>query len=155
LGRKRHIANKSLLNLMKLNYLPNLTIHIDMLPPNNDLDDRKKIWDFMQNFWMDTDPTILLPKVIEVCAKSKYSIDELEAIYWNEVRPAVSFNLLLFPAPEWAGFEIEWLSKRIIQKNRFGKRLPIKLIHAYSNFWWKRLQNGIKNARELGYGPIQ
>jgi len=118
-----------------------------MLPPTDDLDDRKKIWDMMQMFWMDSDIKILLPKIIEICAESKYSIDELEAIYWNEVRPAVWFNLLFLPAPEWAGFDIEWLSKRIIRKNRFGKRLPIKLIYWYSDFWWKKLRNGIKNVR--------
>lgn len=45
--------------------------------PERDIEGRREIWDFMQNFWMDTDPGILLPRVAEVCASSNYSIDEL------------------------------------------------------------------------------
>jgi hypothetical protein len=118
-----------------------------MEPPDLDIDDRQAIWDFMQNFWMDTDPGILLPRVAEVCAASKYSLVELEAIYWNEVRPAVSFNLFMLPAPEWAGFEITWLTNRILKKHRFGKRLPIKWLDPYANNWWKKLAVAIISER--------
>jgi hypothetical protein len=118
-----------------------------MKPPSEDLEDRAKIWDYMQNFWMDTDPDILLPEVARVCAESKYTLDELEAIYWNEVRPAVSFNLAMFPAPEWAGFETEWLKDRVLRKSRFGKKLPRKWLHPYSASWWHRLRTGIVQRR--------
>jgi hypothetical protein len=97
-----------------------------MLPPDQDEDDRRPIWDMLQMFWMDTDPSDWLRSSAEVCAHSKYSLSEIEAIFWNEVRPAVGFNLYSGVAPEWAGFEIGWLSKRILQKNRFGRRLPFK-----------------------------
>lgn len=43
-----------------------------MDPPAQDVEDRKPIWDFMQNFWMDTDPAILLPRVAEVCEIKVY-----------------------------------------------------------------------------------
>ncbi len=96
---------------------------------------------------MDTDPTILLAEVARVCAESKYTIAELEAIYWNEVRPAVSFNLLMLPAPEWAGFEIEWLKARVLRKSRFGKRLPLKWLHPYATRWWRQLHTAIVGYR--------
>ena len=119
-----------------------------MESPEKDLEHRRQVWDYMQNFWMDTDPNILLPRVAQICADSKYTLPELEAIYWNEVRPAVSFNLMLYPAPEWAGFEIEWLTNRVLKKHRFGKSLTTKWLTPYSNRWWKKLLKGIIAARE-------
>jgi hypothetical protein len=64
-----------------------------MLPPEQDEEDRRPIWDTLQMFWMDTDPEDFLRSSAEICARSKYSISEIEAIYWNEVRPAVGANL--------------------------------------------------------------
>ena len=118
-----------------------------MRPPGEDIEDRAPVWDYMQNFWMDTDPSILLPEVTRVCAESKYTLEELEAIFWNEVRPAVSFNMAMLPAPEWAGFEIEWLKDRVLRKSRFGKPLPRKWLHPYSSSWWRKLHTGIVQRR--------
>jgi hypothetical protein len=118
-----------------------------MLAPDLDLEDRAPVWDSMQQFWMDTDPALLLPGVIDACADSKYSLAELEEIYWNEVRPAVSFNLWMLPAPEWVGFEIHWLTERILRRHRAGKRLPRKWLHPYAHAWWRKLCRGVLEAR--------
>ena len=118
-----------------------------MKPPAEDMDDRARVWDSLQDFWMDTDPSILLPEIARVCAKSKYTLEELEAIFWNEVRPAVSFNMGMLRAPEWAGFEIEWLKKRVLLKSRFGKPLPWKWLHPYASRWWRRLESEIVQRR--------
>lgn len=115
--------------------------------PALDIDARSGIWDQMQMFWMDTDPDLVVDGVARVCAESKYSLAELEAIFWNEVRPAVSFNLGMGPAPEWAGFEPGWLRQRVLQKHRFGKALPWSFLHPYSRFWWRRLRAAIVEAR--------
>jgi hypothetical protein len=64
-----------------------------MLAREHDLPDRCPIWDELQMFWMDTDPNIFLESAARVCAQSKYSLPEIEQIFWNEVRPAVRFNL--------------------------------------------------------------
>jgi hypothetical protein len=120
-----------------------------MLHPAEDTEDRSPLWDYMQNFWMDTDPGILLPEVSRVCAESKYSLDELEAIYWNEVRPAVKFNMFMLPAPEWAGFELGWLKERVLKKQRYGKPLPWKWLHPYSDSWWRKLRAGIVSLRSV------
>ena len=40
-----------------------------MRPPGEDIEDRAPVWDYMQNFWMDTDPAILLPEVARICAE--------------------------------------------------------------------------------------
>ncbi len=118
-----------------------------MKHPGEDIEERSIVWDYMQNFWMDTDPGILLPEVARVCAESKYSLAELEAIFWNEVRPAVSFNMAMLPAPEWAGFELEWLKTRVLKKQRFGRPLPRKWLHPYSGSWWRKLQQAIVARR--------
>ena len=118
-----------------------------MNPPDLDIEDRTPVWDYMQTFWMDTDPSILLPEIARVCAESKYTLEELEAIFWNEVRPAVRFNMARMPAPEWAGFEIEWLRKRVLRKSRFGKPLPRRWLHRYASNWWRRLAGEIVQRR--------
>jgi hypothetical protein len=51
-------------------------------------------------------------------------------------------NLMLLPAPEWAGFDMDWLSKRILERHRFGKRLPLKWLDPYANAWWWKLRAG-------------
>lgn len=101
----------------------------------------------MQMFWMDTDPSKVVGGVARACASSKYSLAELEAIFWNEVRPAVSFNKWSLPAPEWAGFELERLKSRVLAKHRFGAALPWKLLHPYSDIWWHRLRHAVSVVR--------
>lgn len=53
--------------------------------PSQDLEDRTIVWDAMQMVWMDTDVELLLDWIVGVCAGSKYSLQELESIFWNEV----------------------------------------------------------------------
>src|SRR5579872_3970168 len=115
-----------------------------MLPPEQDQAARRPIWDSLQEFWMDTDPGISLQEIAGICARSKYSIHELEQIFWNEVRPAVRFNLWSV-AGEWAGFELNWLSARILRKHRFG-RTPEKLLDPYANRWWTKLAGEIERT---------
>jgi hypothetical protein len=101
----------------------------------------------MQMFWMDTDPAFEITPAAKTCASSKYSIEELKLIFMNEVRPAVQFNLYAGPVPEWTGFELEWLTQRILKKHRFGKSLPLRLLNPYSYGWWYKLENAITKER--------
>jgi hypothetical protein len=118
-----------------------------VLPPDQDIDDRTPIWDYLQVFWMDTDPEILFPRVVDKCAASKYSLDELKQIFWNEVEPAVGFNMWSI-AGEWAGFDVEWLVQRILKKSRFGKPLPNVYLRPQARNWWKRLAGSIEAKRD-------
>jgi hypothetical protein len=117
-----------------------------MLAPEQDLADRRPIWDELQMFWMDTDPALFLKGAAQVCARSKYTLTEIEHIYWNEVCPAVRFNLFSL-AGAWQGFHIDWLSERILKTNRFGRRLPIRFLHRYVNDWWEKLRSEIERER--------
>lgn len=117
-----------------------------MSPPDEDLKDRQPVWDALQFVWMDTDTEVEFPRIVEVCAQSKYSIAELEQIFWNEVEPAVGFNMWSV-AGEWAGFEIDGLSARILEKSRFGRRLPIRIFRKNARDWWRRLEGALAERR--------
>jgi hypothetical protein len=118
-----------------------------MLAPEQDQADRRMIWDELQMFWMDTDPKIFLDSAARTCARSKYSLPEIERIFWNEVRPAVRLNLMSI-AGEWRGFEIGWLSRQIQKTNRHGRSLPIQCFHPHSSFWWRKLSDEIERMRD-------
>lgn len=62
--------------------------------PASDLVGRVPVWEQLQMVWMDTEVEPLVDGIARVCAASPYGLAELEAIYWNEVRPAVWINLL-------------------------------------------------------------
>lgn len=120
-----------------------------MKPPCEDLENRKRVWDHLQMIFMDTDPALELPGLARVCAASPYSVDELEAILFNEVLPACRFNMFDLPAPEWAGFNLEWLTQRILVKHRFGRRKPF-LLRRYTRGWWLKLKPLIEQERARG-----
>ena len=109
-----------------------------MLPPDQDIVDRLPIWEALQIFWLDTGPAHDLRHTARLCATSKYSLAEIEQIFWNEVRPALCANLHSV-AGEWAGFDSGWLAARILQTHRFGKRLPARRLHPGETECWKRL----------------
>ena len=110
-----------------------------MQSPENDIDDRTPVWDALQMLYMDTDVTLSYNHIVDTCKSSKYSVDEVEAILFNEIMPAVRFNLLMLTAPEWSGFEVQWLIDRVLKKHRFGKRRPI-WSRRYTSSHWKKLR---------------
>ena len=114
-----------------------------MLPPDEDLQDRRPVWDALQVFWLDNDPAQDLAHAAKVCSASKYTLDEIEQIYWNEVAPALRFNMKSV-AGEWKGFEVGWLSERILATHRFGRSLPIPFLHPEENRWWRLLSEEIE-----------
>lgn len=117
-----------------------------MLHPDKDVEDRTPVWDCMQDLYMDTDVTLSYAAIVQRCSDSKYTISELEEILFNEVLPAIRVNMYMYPAPEWAGFETEWVVKRVLSKHRFGKRRPWRL-RFYTNGHWKNLKLRILEAR--------
>jgi hypothetical protein len=119
-----------------------------LLPPEEDLAGRRPVWDALQMFWMDTDPELFLEGAAGVCARSPYTIEEIGQIYWNEVCPAVEFNLRSV-AGEWQGFDLEWLTARILERHRFGKAVPRLESHREAGSWWLRLRDRIVEIRSV------
>ena len=118
-----------------------------MNPPEHDTEDRTPIWDCMQDLYMDTDVTLSYDFIAQRCADSKYSIDELENILFNEVLPALRFNMFILPAPEWAGFQSDWLVKRVLVQHRFGKRKPW-ILRRYTQDHWTPIRQKIQEIRQ-------
>ena len=115
----------------------------------SDLADRKPIWNALQMFWMDIRPIDELESAIVVCAESKYTITELEHIYWHEIYPVVSHNLTQ-PIPEWTGYDIEELTKLVTSTATKSKPIKFKFLHLHANHWWYKLARGIKKRRAQG-----
>jgi len=61
-----------------------------MKPPEQDLENRKPVWDVMQMIYMDTDVDLELPHMARICAASPYSIENLKDILFKEVFPLVA-----------------------------------------------------------------
>lgn len=117
-----------------------------MHPPEVDLLDRRPIWDALQMLYMDIDPVEFIESMVGVCAESKYTLADLEAILFQEVLPACRSNMLALPAPEWRGFEIEGLTRLVLEKHRFGRRKPI-ILRAYTKKWWLIIEQKVQDTR--------
>jgi len=111
-----------------------------VIEPEKDLEDRKPIWDVMQVVWMDTDVSYEYENIATVCANSKYSMEELEKIYWNEVYLAVRANLWIPVAPEWAGYHLDWLTSHVLKKNKFGRKSLKSRFRFYSFGPWEKIR---------------
>lgn len=106
--------------------------------PEEDIDNRLPVWSALQLVFMDTDPAVLIDYIAEACARSPYSVEDIERILFNEVLPACRFNMFAGVAPEWAGFEEDWLKQHVLKSHRFGRPRPW-LLRRYTRKWWKRL----------------
>jgi hypothetical protein len=118
-----------------------------MKAPEQDLANRMPVWDAMQTLFMDTHPEDWLEHIAGICAESGYTLEELEAILFNEVLPACSANLLALPGGEWRGFEEQALQDLVLDKHRFGKRKPF-LHRGYASDWWRELAPMISEKLE-------
>lgn len=118
-----------------------------MKPPQDDLDARRPLWISMQMLFMDTDPAEFLDEIAEACARSQYSLEEIEDVLFHEVLPACRGNLFALPAPEWAGLDPGELERRILAKHRFGRSRPL-LYRGYTRGWWERIEPRIRALRD-------
>jgi hypothetical protein len=117
-----------------------------MLAPEDDLADRWPVWDALQMLYMDIPPEDEMPWIAQTVAKSKYALDELEVIFFNEVFPACRANLM-HSIPEWQGFAREELITEILKKQWHGKR-RLFLWRKESERMWADLKLLIQSARE-------
>ena len=118
-----------------------------LLPPEQDLDARLSVWEAMHWLFMDTDVRFEYDLVATACAKSQYTLENLEAIFLKEVFPACKFNLNIIPGGEWSGFDSDWLQQRILKKHRFGKSLPWNW-RRYALECWAQIESRILVIRD-------
>ena len=75
--------------------------------------DKREIWCTLSDLFLDTDISVSLERISDVCAKSDFSIDEITDMLYSEVAPVCMPNLLTVVG-EWTGFDEEQLVKKII-----------------------------------------
>ena len=52
-----------------------------MTSPESDLESRLAVWDELQMIFMRTDPALFLGSMADACARSSYTIEEIETSY--------------------------------------------------------------------------
>jgi hypothetical protein len=91
--------------------------------PALDLEARRPVWEALSTLFLDTDISLVRDYRAKALADSPYPIEDLELILRNEVFPVCSWNLLSV-AGVWAGFDLDWLEERIIQ--RLNRRWQVR-----------------------------
>lgn len=76
-------------------------------------DSRLPVWRALSELFLDTEiDEATCNYVARTVLESQLSIQEIEAVLWNEVFPVLHRNLLS-PAGEWAGWSDEWLRENL------------------------------------------
>ena len=83
-------------------------------PAGSDLARRRPVWLALSDLFLDTDVNLFREANARTLAASPYSLGELDTILREEVYPACSFNLREVTG-EWAGFDADWLERRILR----------------------------------------
>lgn len=89
------------------------------------LEVRRPIWDTLGDLYLDTDTRPDLPRMARVLTESGLSEAELNTIWEQEVTPALVHNLSV-PMGEWAYFDLNWLEKRIVRRQRYMQQAHIQ-----------------------------
>ena len=121
-----------------------------MKAPVEDLENRLPVWEACSELYLDTDLDHAdHQRIGGVFARSRYSMEELNEIMFNEVWPALGPNLLSI-AGEWRGWKTEALKELILQKYRPGWHLPWRL-HPLKRFFckdWIAIQAIVREHRQ-------
>ena len=85
-----------------------------MVPLPIELEARRPVWLALSDLYLDTGVQLFREGNARTLAASPYGLDELDAILREEVHPACEVNLTCV-AGEWAGFDADWLERRILR----------------------------------------
>jgi hypothetical protein len=123
-----------------------------ILPPSQDLDRRRRVWQVLAgplfDFACDEEPSCAdFQAVSRVVLECGYTEDEVSAIYWAEVVPAIAGN--------WGSFDpinLKWLEQRIIHPPRIGHLLtclfrPWWILAAHE--YWRIITKAIKQQTNV------
>ncbi len=76
---------------------------------------REEVWLALSMLYLDTDIDGLLPACAQTLAASPYSREALAQLLFDEVHPALVYNLMS-AAGVWDGFDRDWLCAHIRQR---------------------------------------
>ena len=92
-----------------------------MLQFDQNLSNRRPVWDALSTMFLDTDVSTSRDWRARMLAASPYSLPQLEQILIHEVYPVCQPNLRSV-AGEWSGFDSEWLHDAIRMRPTSGVR---------------------------------
>jgi hypothetical protein len=114
---------------------------------------RRPVWEALSDLFLDTDVSLARKWRVEALAKSPYSVEQLQSILVEEVYPVCKYNLFSI-AGEWAGFDPEWLERKILRR----LASPLRFLHAINlgrftvhlSSEWRATKAGIAAVRQGG-----
>lgn len=80
-----------------------------------ELDVRRPLWIALSELYLDTVPD--RDRIAGQCARSPFSLPELQRILFDDVHPVVHANLWSV-AGVWQGFDEDWLVDAIVSRKR-------------------------------------
>ena len=103
-------------------------------------ENRASLWESFSDLYLDTDVTLFYDRILDDIKKSKLPESEVRKILFDEVAPALAFNLECI-AGEWAGFDKDWLFKRIndMRQTRVRRVFSKLRIRGYTQKHWSAL----------------
>jgi len=113
------------------------------------IEDRIPVWEKLSLFYLDTelDDSDYLQIGLTIL-QSPFSLEQVKKINRREVFPILYFNLLIMTG-EWAGFDIDWLSEKIVKRSRgrtvFSK-VTLFVIHGMLKWMYVRHWKKVENA---------
>ena len=124
-------------------------VHVALLHPTEDLENRTPVWLALSEFFLDTELTeVTVAYIARICAASPYSMKELERIMFLEVYPAFVSNLFSV-AGEWAGWSEEFVRKRVLESYKPRYCLSWRM-NPVKRFWcmeWPDVERKIMEFR--------
>jgi hypothetical protein len=90
------------------------------MPSGAEIEARAPVWEAFSEFFLDTELGAEdHERIARLLARTRFPVDELEAILVHEVRPVCRGNLLSV-AGEWQGFDPDWIRRKAA--SRLGRR---------------------------------
>lgn len=112
--------------------------------------ERRPVWDALSTLFLDTDTSLLHEYRVSLLLDSPYSLEEIEEILIHEVYPVCRWNLIQI-AGEWAGFDLDWLEKRICRRKetvpRYLKKFNLGRLTIRFSMEWRKTKKALEDAR--------
>jgi hypothetical protein len=105
---------------------------------------REEVWYALSELYLDEDVDELRQQhIASILAQSGYAIDELEDILFQEVHPALCWNIMQV-AGHWGDFGRQWTVETVL--SHINRPAP--------NTWWQRLHAKGINQVQVRLQPI-
>lgn len=105
-------------------------------PPQDDLEQRRPVWTALSVLFLDTELTEAdFEALATVLAESRYTNEELAAIYHAEVYPVCRSNICMDPG-FWACFPDGWVEQAILSRGLDATRGSERFQRARGSITW-------------------